>query len=88
MKIFKTMFFVSLVVLIILLIFVATAVVSAVSLENSNTESVAIIGGADGPTAILITSTLIFDHPTFRLLILVAIVFIVSSVGWLVSRKK
>ncbi len=84
-KVFKTMFFVS---LVIILLFVAFVVVSAISLENSNTESIGIIGGADGPTAILITSTLIFDHPMFILLILGAIVFVVSSVGWFVSRNK
>ena len=84
-KVFKTMFIVS---FVILFIFVAFVLVSAFSAEKPSKESVAIIGGADGPTAIFITGTLVFDSPLFCIMGIVLILFVVSAIGWLVTRKR
>ena len=50
------------------LIGVAAGMFTAVSHEaQENASSVAIIGGADGPTASLLTANLIFHTPLFKL---------------------
>ena len=83
-KLFKITFFVTLAVIILL---VVPVIVSAVSALSNPSPSVGIIGGADGPTAILITRTL-FITPTFRLLCVVSLLCIVSAIGWIVTRRK
>lgn len=84
-KVFKISFFVALALVILFSSFI---VASAIALENSQTESVAIIGGADGPTAILISRTLVFDNPSFRFLIASASLLVISAIGWIVTKKS
>lgn len=84
-KLFKTTFFVT---LALILLFVALVVASAVFAENNHSGSIGIIGGADGPTAIFITQTLIFANPVFWLLCFVTVLFIASAIGWLITRNK
>lgn len=83
-KLFKVTFFVT---LALILLFVVPVIVSAVSAASTPSASIGIIGGADGPTAILITRTL-FMTPTFWLLCVVTLLFIVSAIGWFVTRRK
>ena len=84
-KVFKITVFIT---LALILLFVAAVCVSLFSVESSYSGSVGIIGGADGPTAILITETLLFWNPLFWLLCLVFVVFIASAIGWLITRNK
>ncbi len=84
-KLFKTMFFIT---LTLVLLFVVIMVASIVSAENNHSDSVGIIGGADGPTAIFITRTLVFEDQVFWLLCFVTVLFIASAIGWLITRKK
>ena len=81
----KIAFFVSL-ALALILIAVLTAVF--VSAENENTGSVGIIGGADGPTAVFVTSTLVFGNPLIWALCLCGILLIASAIGWIATRKS
>lgn len=81
-KLFKTTFFIT---LAFVLLFVAFIIVSA---ENNHSESIGIIGGADGPTAIFITGTIIFKNPVFVLLCFVTVLCIASAIGWLITRKS
>ncbi len=83
-KAFKIIFFVSLAVILLLSAIIA---VSAVSAADEHTSSVAIIGGADGPTAIFITRTLVLQNPLFLLLCVSLVAVIVSAVGWAFSKK-
>ena len=83
-KVFKIMFFVS---LALLLIFAAVSVISFFSFEN-NSKSVGIIGGADGPTAIMLTGTLFFHTSVFQVIPFVFVFFVISVVGLLITRKK
>lgn len=82
---FKIAFFVSLVVVSLL---VAVLVASVVFAESNDSSSIGIIGGADGPTAVFITRTLIFGNPFFYALCLVAVLCIASAIGWIVTKKK
>lgn len=81
-RFFKTTFFVA---LALILITAAIVVISVVSSANDNAKSVGIIGGADGPTAILITQTLIFDNPIF---VFETTLLIVSAIGCLILKDK
>ena len=81
----KIAFFVSL-ALALILIAVLTAVF--VSAENENTGSVGIIGGADGPTAVFVTSTLVFGNPLIWALCFCGVLLIASAIGWIVTKKK
>ncbi len=84
-KAFKISFFV---VLALVILFASLITASVVSAHNNQSETVAIIGGADGPTAILVTSTLVFDSPSFRWLVVSAALLVISAIGWFVTRKK
>ncbi len=84
-KLFKVMFFIT---LALVFIAVALMVASIIFTENSNADSIGIIGGADGPTAVFITQTLVFDNPIFWVLCFVAALLIASAIGWLITRKK
>ena len=84
-KLFKTVFFIS---LSLILSFAFFMVVSAFADMNINSGSVGIIGGADGPTAIYITLSLIFENPVFWLLCAAVIVLIASAIGWIATRNK
>ncbi len=83
-KAFKITFFVSLAIIVLLSVIIAVSVVSA---SKEHTSSVGIIGGADGPTAIFVTRTLVFQNPIFMLLCASFALVIVSAVGWAVSKK-
>ena len=84
-KFFKITFFVA---LAFILFFLTLIVINTISLHNCHSDNIAIIGGADGPTAILLTRTLIFDSPIFWLFTLATILFIGSTIGWIITRKK
>ena len=84
-KFFKITFFVTLTFILFAL---TLFVLNTITMHNCHSDSVAIIGGADGPTAIYLTQTLIFDHPLFLFLVLDIILFIISSIGWFCTRKK
>ena len=84
-KMFKITFFIT---LALILLFVAAVCVSLFSIDNSYSASVGIIGGADGPTAVLVTETLFFLNPLFWLLCILFIVCIASAIGWLITKNK
>ena len=84
-KVFKTMFFVSLAILLLFAVFVAVASVASI---NTHSGSVGIIGGADGPTAIFITGSLIFGTPIFWVLAVAVMVLIASAIGWIATKNK
>lgn len=84
-KIFKKMFFIS---IVLVLVFVAPFAASAISAIATPSSSIGIIGGADGPTAILITDSLIFSSPVFWLLCLATVLCIISLTGWLIAKNK
>lgn len=83
-KTFKTIFFISLAVILLLSAIIAA---SAVSAADEHTGSVGIIGGADGPTAIFLTRTLVLQNPLFLLLCVSLVAVIVSAVGWAAAKK-
>jgi len=84
-KLFKIMFFIT---LALVLLSVVSIVVSAISHANSSRGAIGIIGGADGPTATLITQTLIFTQPAFLVGIASAVLCVASAIGWLVTKNK
>ena len=81
----KITFFVSLALVILLVAVFAALIVSA---ESANTSSVGIIGGADGPTAVYITSTLVFGNPLIWALCLCGALLVTSAIGWIVFKKS
>ncbi len=83
-KVFKITFFVS---LAIILLFMFAVIASIVSASNVQSGSVGIIGGADGPTAILITRSLVLKNPLFWVFSLALTAFVVSAIGWCKNRK-
>ena len=82
---FKIAFFVSLVVISLL---VALLVASVVSAESNDSSSISIIGGADGPTAVFVTSSLVIGNPFFYALCFVGVLCIASAIGWIVTKKN
>lgn len=48
-----------------------------------NSSSIAIIGGADGPTAIFISG-----NPTFRIIAFILIILLIAIVLYLFLKKK
>ncbi len=82
-KIFKITFFVALALSLLVATLLTVSAVSALS-----DSSVSIIGGADGPTAVFITSTLLLDSPAGWVLCLALITLIASAIGWVVNKKK
>ena len=82
-KIFKITFFVALALSLLVATLLTVSAVSALS-----DSSVSIIGGADGPTAVFITSTLLLDSPACWVLCLALITLIASAIGWVVNKKK
>ena len=84
-KLFKTVFFISLAVSLLTAAIIAVPVLS--SAANSS-ASVGIIGGADGPTAILVSGTPFFGNPLFWLLCVAAIFLVFAAIGWAVTRRK
>lgn len=84
-KLFKITFFVTLSLLFLFGMLVAAF---AVSDANSSLSGISIIGGADGPTAVLVSRTLLFETPTFWVTLLTSVLFVVSAVGWAVTKKK
>lgn len=84
-KVCKIAFFVSLALALILIAVLTAAFVSA---ENENTGSVGIIGGADGPTAVFVTRTLVLGNPLIWALCFCGVLLIASAIGWIVTKKK
>ena len=84
-KVFKIVFFVA---LALFLLFGAISIISIISAQNIPSSSVGIIGGADGPTAILVTQTLVFKTVVFQVLCILLLVLVVSAVGFIITRKK
>jgi len=84
-KIFKIMFFVSVALIVLFALYIT---VSASMAFSENDSAVGIIGGADGPTAIFVTKTLLFDNPLFYVFCVLLAFAIATAVGWVVCRKK
>lgn len=84
-KIFKIVFFVFLSIFVIAVSLITVSVINAM---NMNDAAVGIIGGADGPTAIFITRTLIFDNPLVIIAIISLTVAVISAIIWGINRKK
>ena len=84
-KLFKTTFFIT---LILILLFVIAMCASLFIYGNERSASIGIIGGADGPTVMFVSQSLIFDNPVFLLLGAIIVLFVVSAIGWFVTRKK
>ncbi len=68
---------------IVALICTARCIISAVHIANFN-QSTAIIGGADGPTAIFVTRSALKGMP----IISAAVLFIIAAVGLYKTRRK
>ena len=81
----KITFFVSLALVILLVAVFAALIVSA---ESANTSSVGIIGGADGPTAVFVTSTLVLGNALIWALCFCGVLLIASAIGWIVFKKS
>lgn len=79
------MFFIT---LALILLFTAIVVASSVSFVTSSSESIGIIGGADGPTAILVTRTILSESPVFWMLGFVVVLLITSVIGWIMTKKR
>lgn len=60
----------------------------ATLLTPPNTASIGIIGGADGPTAILVTSTLWINSIYGRLTVLGVIALIIGVILLIISKNK
>ncbi len=58
---------------------------SGLLLSGCGSSSVAVIGGADGPTAIFLSSG---SRSTVILLLLVILVVIIGGASWLYHKKK
>ena len=84
-RLFKSVFFITLALIFLFTVIVA---VSAAMFGSGNIGDVGIIGGADGPTAIFITETIIFESAIFWILCVILVLFIVSAIGWLVVGRK
>lgn len=84
-KTFKIMFFVSLFVVVLLSVLIVISLVSAV---GEHTSAVGIIGGADGPTAIFITRSLMLENPVFVFACVAFLLCVVSAIGWALAKKK
>ena len=82
---FKIAFFLFLAIALILATIIAA---SALSFINSTSESIGIIGGADGPTAILVTNTILLESPVLYAFGFVFLLLVVSAIGWIISKKK
>lgn len=85
-KTFKIITIASFAIAVALIAFVLISV--AVSASNDSNISTAIIGGADGPTAIFITSTLVLSHPICIVGWCFVAIALLSSVGWALSKDK
>ncbi len=84
-KVFKITFFIT---LALTLIFGALFVSSLVSFLSNNSASTGIIGGADGPTTILVSRTLTMNNPVFWLFCISSDLLLASAIGWFVLRKQ
>ena len=84
-KIFKMTFFICL-AFILLLVFLC--VISTISANRSLSSSVGIIGGADGPTAIFVSRSLLLDSPAIFFFGGVTVLLVASAIGWIVAKKK
>ncbi len=82
----------ALIALILGIIMVVTSVVLPIlsiiaNAEEANDTAVGIIGGADGPTAVLVTSKIFFGFPTAMLFLGIALVC-AGIVTFIVYKKK
>ena len=84
-KLFKIMFFITLALTLLFVLLIAASIASAAA---NHTGGVGIIGGADGPTAILLTKILVFENPLVKGLCITIVLFVASLIGWLITRKK
>ncbi len=84
-KVFKTTFFIGLSFVFLLCALAAFITLTA---EGNRSGSVGIIGGADGPTVILVTGSLIVDNPFFWILCAAAALCIAAGIGWVVTKNR
>lgn len=59
----------------------------SILMYSPNSASVAIIGGADGPTAMYLIKTVLFRDPLFIVALVSFVLFAVSLTVWLVKRS-
>lgn len=83
-KAFKITFIVAISLAVLLVVLLA---VSAITAAGMHSGSVGIIGGADGPTAVFVTKTVILDNPLFWIAFVLLVVAVVSGIGWAVSKE-
>ena len=92
-KAFKIIFFVSLTLtallsgLFVLSFVLPLGALIGLSAFSDQSASIGVIGGADGPTAILISRAAIFDNPLFWALCVAVVLLILSAVGWKATKK-
>ena len=92
-KTFKIIFFVSLTLTVLLSgLFVLSFVLPlgaliGLSAFSDQSASIGVIGGADGPTVILISRTAIFENPLFWALCVAVVLLISSAIGWKATKK-
>lgn len=87
-KTFKIITIASLAIAAALIAFVLISVAVSASQDSNISDSISIIGGADGPTAIFITGTLILSHPVCIVGWCFVAIALFSSVGWALSKNK
>lgn len=83
-KFFKTVFFVSLTAVFLILAYVVLKLL----FSDGASGSTGIIGGADGPTAMLATRTLVYGTPLSWLLFVALVLLVVSVIGWMLTCHK
>ena len=93
-KTFKIIFFVSLATavlsggLFVLSFVLPLGALAGLSAFPDQSASIGIIGGADGPTAVLISRTVILENPLFWVLCVSVILLAASAVGLIVMKRK
>ena len=92
-KAFKIIFFVSLTLtallsgLFVLSFVLPLGALIGLSAFSDQSASIGVIGGADDPTAILISRAAILDNPLFWALCVAVVLLILSAVGWKATKK-
>ena len=64
----------------------AFCLISWIRFVTQESASIDIIGGADGPTAILVSSTL--SRGKFSELAIATLAFVIAAIGWVKNKKK
>ena len=84
-KRFKTTIFMTLSLLVLL---VVGMIVAAFFVMDNHSDAVGIIGGADGPTAIFVARTVVFESPMFLGVCIAVILLVVIGIMCAVIKRK